>query len=603
MARDRQRDSRLSLPFVSLPILPDFRSVLKLTALAFALAFAGSAVAQSNSKDEDDEDPALSARAAEVQERDESLLPKQDLTEPVLLGLLLAEVAAQRENPAYAARTYLELAKRTRDPRIARRAVEISNYARLPDLALDAAKIWYEAAPQSAQALQTVSGLLISLRRVEEAEPYLAKLFGTDSATAANGFMQIHRFLSANPDRKANLRIVRKLAAGYLELPQAHFAIAQAAAGANDEPAALEAVRRAGQLKPDWDLAAIFEAQLLQSTAPAQAQARLSEYLQTYPGSREAGLNYARLLVLDKKLPQARAQFEVLLAAYPENVDVLYTVGLLSAQLKDFGAAQGHLARLLETQFREKDSVRFTLGQLSEETKDYPAALKWYSQIEAGDQFIPSRLRTAHVMYKQGKLKEARAYLRSVDAGAQQVQMLIAEAQLLREANQQAEAFDVLNKGLEALPDQPDLLYDRALTAEKLERFDVLEADLTKLIKLSPDRAHAYNALGYSFADRSIRLDEARTLIEKAISLAPDDLFIVDSMGWTFYRMGDHPRALEYLRRAWQGRPDGEIGAHLGEVLWVMGERAEAERIWQEAVKNSPDNEALLKTIKRFKSP
>ena len=135
------------------------------------------------------------------------------------------------------------------------------------------------------------------------------------------------------------------------------------------------------------------------------------------------------------------------------------------------------------------------------------------------------------------------------------------------------------------------------------ERFDVLEADLTMLIKLSPDRAHAYNALGYSFADRSIRLEEARTLIEKAISLAPDDLFIVDSMGWTFYRMGDHPRALEYLRRAWQGRPDGEIGAHLGEVLWVMGERVEAERIWQEAVKNSPDNEALLKTIKRFKSP
>ncbi len=602
MARDRQRDPRPSILFVFLRLLPDFRRALKPIALALSLAFAAAALAQSNAKDDDDDD-APPLRSAEVQKRDESLLPKQDLTEPVLLGLLLAEIAAQRDNPAYAARTYLDLAKRTRDPRVARRAAEISNYARLPDLALEAAKIWYAAEPNSVQALQTVSGLLISARRVEETEPYLAKLFGTDTATAANGFMQVNRVLSANPDRKANLRIVRKLAARYPDLPQAHFAIAQAAAGANEESAALDAVRRAGQLKPDWDLAAIFEAQLLQGTALAEAQARLAGYLQNYPGSREASLNYARLLVLDKKLPEARAQFQALLAAYPESVEVLHTVGLLSAQLKDFGEAQTYLARLLETQFRNKNNVRFTLGQIAEEKKDFPAALKWYSQIESGDQFVPARLRTAHVLYKQGKLDEARAYLRKVDAGEQKVQMLIAEAQLLREASQNAEAFKVLNQALEAQPDQPDLLYDRALTAEKLERYEVLEADLIRLIKVRPEHAHAYNALGYSFADRNVRLDEARKLIEKALTLAPDDLFIVDSMGWIFYRLGDYPRALEYLRRAWQGRPDGEIGAHLGEVLWMMGERAEAERIWQEAMKNAPDNEALLKTIKRFKNP
>ncbi len=602
-------DSAIRLPLrpVSLQVLPQIfcspNTAFRLIAAALAFAFAAGALAQTNAKDEDDEDdePHPTVSTAAAPRNDDSSLPKQDLTESVLLGLLLAEIAAQRDSSGYSAQTYVDLARRTRDPRIARRAAEISNYAKLPNLALEAAKIWYEAEPGSTQAVQAVSGLLIGARRVEEAEPYLLKLFASNETAATNGFMQINRFLAQNPDKSTNLAIVRKLAAAYPALPQAHFAVAQAAAGVDNDALALEEVRRAGQLKPDWDLPAIFEAQLLQAKSPDEAAARLAGYLQKYPGSREAGLNYARLLVMDKKLPEARSQFQTLLKENPDNTDVLYAVGLLSVQLKDYDAGEGYLSRLLDTRFRDKNGVRFTLGQLAEERKDFPKALKWYSQIESGDQFLPSRLRYAQILAKQGKLAEARDFLRKVNAGEQQTQMLIAEAQLLREVNQNAEAFKVLDKALEAQPNQPDLLYDRALTAEKLERYDILEADLTKLIEIRPDHAHAYNALGYSFADRNVRLEEAKKLIEKALVLAPQDLFIVDSLGWTYYRMGDYPRALEHLRRAYKGRPDGEIGAHLGEVLWVSGERAEAERIWQEAVKNAPDNEALQKTIKRFK--
>lgn len=575
----------------------------RLIVATLAIAFAATALAQSNAKDDDDDDdePRPPASASAAPKKDDVSLPLQDLTEPVLMGLLMAEIAAQRDSSGYAAQTYVDLAKRTRDPRIARRATEIANYARLPNLALESARIWYDAEPGSTLALQTVSGLLIGARRVEEAEPYLVKLFASNDLAATNGFLEINRFLSPNPDKPGNLAIVRKLASGYPSLPQAHFAVAQAAAAVDDDALALDEARRAGQLKPDWDLPAIFEAQLLQAKAPAEAQARLGAYLQKYPGSREAGLNYARLLVLDKKSPEARAQFQSLLTAFPDSPEVLYSVGLLSVQLKDYDAGGTYLSRLLQTRFRDKDGVRFTLGQLAEEKKDFPGALKWYSQIESGQQFIPSRLRYAQILSKQGKLSEARDFLRKVNAGEQQTQMLIAEAQLLREANQNAEAFKILNQALESQPDQPDLLYDHALTAEKLERYDILEANLTKLIGIRPDNAHAYNALGYSFAERNVRLEEARKLIEKAMILAPEDLFIVDSLGWTFYRMGDYPRAIENLRRAWNGRPDGEIGAHLGEVLWVSGDRAGAERIWQEAVKNSPDNEALQKTIKRFK--
>jgi tetratricopeptide (TPR) repeat protein len=579
------------------------KSLLRLFALPLAFVFSANALAQSMAKDEDDDDdePPHPTNLIAESKKDEASFPKQDLTEPVLLGLLVAEIAAQRDSTGYSAQTYVDLAKRTRDPRIARRAAEISNFAKLPNLALDAAKIWYETEPASMLALQTVTGLLIGARRVEEAEPYLVKLFAANDTSATNGFMQINRFLSPNPDKSTNLAIVRKLAANYPTLAQAHFAVAQAAANVDDDALALEEVRQASKLRPEWDLAAIFEAQLLQAKAPAEAQARLAGYLQKYPGSREAGLNYARLLVLDKKLPEARAQFEALLKSFPDTPEVLYSVGLLSVQLKDYDSGEKYLSQLLQTPFRDKNGVRFTLGQLAEEKKDFPGALKWYLQIESGQQFIPSRLRYAQILAKQGKLDEAREFLRKVSAGDQQVQMLVAEAQLLREVNQNAEAFKVLNQALESQPDQPDLLYDRALTAEKIERYDILEADLIKLISIKPDHAHAYNALGYSFADRNVRLEEAKKLIEKAIVLAPDDLFIVDSLGWTYYRMGDFPRALENLRRAWKGRPDAEIGAHLGEVLWMSGDKDEAERIWQEAVKNAPDNESLQKTIKRFK--
>lgn len=590
------------LPQVLQTISPTPRPLFRRLAFTLAFAFSAGALAQADVKDEDDDDDdAPTASLTAEAKRDETSFPKQDLTQPVLLGLLMAEIAAQRDNAGYAAQMYVDLAKRTRDPRIARRAAEISNFAKLPNLALEAAKVWYEVEPASILALQAVTGLLIGSRRVEEAEPYLVKLFASNDTAATNGFMQINRFLSPNPDKTTNLAIVRKLAAAYPSLPQAHFAVAQAAAGVDDEVLALESVRRAGQLRPEWDVAAIFEAQLLQSKAPAEAQARLARYLQKYPGSREAGLNYARLLVLDKKLPEARVQFESLLKTFPDSPEVLYSVGLLSVQLKDYDSGEKYLSRLLQTPFRDQNGVRFTLGQLSEERKDLPGALKWYSQIESGQQFIPARLRYAQILAKQGKVAEARDFLRKTSAGDQQVPMLLAEAQLLREVNQPAEALKVLNQALESQPDQPELLYDRALTAEKLERYDLLEADLTRLISVKPDHAHAYNALGYSFADRNVRLDEAKKLIEKAMVLAPDDLFIVDSLGWIYYRMGDYPKALESLRRAWQGRPDAEIGAHLGEVLWVSGNRAEAERIWQEAIKNAPENEALQKTIKRLK--
>jgi tetratricopeptide (TPR) repeat protein len=576
-------------------------AVIRLLSLLLALLLAGAALAQPRPADED-EDEEETPHAAPAPPAPLANLPDLELTEPILYELLLAEIALKRGSEGLAAQLYAELARKTRDPRIARRAIEVANFARTPQYALESARVWHEVDPQSLQALQTLAGLLIGARKVDEAEPYLAKLLSAEGVAAASAFMQLGRLLAGNPDKAGNLRVVRNLAAGHPALPQAHFAVAQAALAAEDEATALAEVRRAAELQPGWEVAAIFEAQVLQRRSPGEASASLAAFLAKYPEARETRLAYARLLVGERQFAEARAQFETLLAANPNNADVIYAVALLAAQMKDYAIAEKNLRRLLDMGFRDPNSARFTLGQVAEEQKQWQAAIDWYQSIQRGDQYIPARLRVASVMAKQGKLAEARAYLHNVTAGGEQrVQLLIAEAQLLRDANQHREAFELLGKALEAQPDQPELLYDHALTAERLERFDILEGNLRKLIQMRPDHAHAHNALGYSFADRNMRLPEARKLIERALELSPQDYYIIDSLGWVLYRQGDLKGAEAQLRRAYDGRPDGEIGAHLGEVLWVMGRRADAELVWDEALKNHPDNETLQKTVKRLR--
>jgi tetratricopeptide (TPR) repeat protein len=529
--------------------------------------------------------------------------PPSDMSEPMLYEFLLGEIALQRGDTGLAAQTYVDLAKRTRDPRIVRRAVEVANQARMPELALQAARLWQEIEPTSPQALQVVAALLVAAKRVDEAEPYLVRLLSADGVNVENGFMQMNRLFAGNPDPAANLRVVRKLAARYPQLAQAHFAVAQAAALAGDDAAAIEAIRRASAIRPEWEMAAIFEAQIVQKRSPAEAAKLLGDYVEKNPAAREARINYARVLVLDKRFPEARRQFEALLAASPGNTEVIYAVGLLAFQLKDYPVAEENMKRLLGMKYRDPNGVRYVLGQIAEEQKQWPEAIKWYDSIADGDQLIPARVRTAGAMAKQGKLDEARAFLQRVgsDNPGERVQLTVAEAQLLRDANRHKDAYELLGKALKEDPEQPELLYDYALTAEKLEHYDVLESNLRKLIQVRPDHAHAYNALGYSFAERNLRLPEAKKLIEKALELAPEDYFIIDSMGWVLYRQGDLKGAAEQLRRAYLGRPDAEIGAHLGEVLWVMGQRDEAGRIWQESLKTNPENETLLKTIKRLR--
>jgi tetratricopeptide (TPR) repeat protein len=552
-------------------------------------------------EESDDQVPGDSPAAAA--ESDRPSYPKQDLTENLLYEYLLAEIAGQRGNIALSAQAYVDLAKRTRDPRIARRATEVALYARMNNAAIEAATVWHEADPASTRALQALGGLLVSVGRYDEALPRLKELLAASGNDAASGFTQLTRTLANAQDKQAALRLTQSLAVGYPSLAEAHYAVARAAVSAGDDRTALDEVRAAKRLRPDWEATVLLEAQILQKTSIEQASAVLSEFVQKYPPAREAQLAYARTLVAQKRFKEARAEFEKLMTALPDSTDMAFAVALLSIQLKDYDSAEKYLKNLLSTPYRDKDGVRLYLGQVAEERKDYPGALKWYGDVGEGEQYVQAQIRYAEVLAKQGKLDEARARLQQAAAKStdQRVQLVLAEAQILRDANQPKAAFDLVGQALDRVPNNPELLYDYAMLAEKIERVDILESSLRKLIEIRPEHAHAYNALGYSLADRNQRLPEAQDLIEKALKLAPDDSFIIDSMGWVLYRRGKLKDSLAYLRRAYAGRPDPEIAAHLGEVLWALGERSEAERVWGDATKEAPDNETLVNTIKRLK--
>jgi tetratricopeptide (TPR) repeat protein len=541
---------------------------------------------------------------AEELEKARAKLPNVELTPQLLYGFLLAEVAGQRGQVADSAELYLELAKETRDPRIARRATEIALHSRRLDTALQAARIWRETDPDSTAARQAMIGLLAAVGQFDELKSALPPLLAAEPQFLARNLLHLNRLFSRGGDRKSVREIIDNVTAPHLNLPEAHFARAQAAFEARELPAARESINRALELRSSWEAAALFRAQLTEDRG--EALMALGMFIAANPQAREARLAYARALAGDKRYVEARREFRILLeqsAADPaKSGDIVFAVAVLSLQLNDTQDAEKHLRRLVEIGHAEADKARFYLGQIAEDGKRWDEALKWFDAVGRGEHYLTARLHAANVMAKQGRLDAARQHLTASEAAnpRERTQLLIGESQLLREAGRNADAHAALTAALAQQPDQPELLYEVALLAEKLGRVDELESRLRRLLEIKPDHAHAMNALGFSLADRNLRLDEARTLIERALELAPNDPFILDSKGWVLFRQGQSQAALDVLNQAYGIRADPEIAAHIGEVLWSLGRRDEARRTWDVARKEHPANEALAATIKRL---
>ncbi len=563
------------------------RPLARLT-LAFALAMPLAAAAQS--------ELAAAEKPAEN-------LPNLTLTPQILYQILLAEIADGRGDFHLAAGAYADLAQSTRDPRIARRAAEIAIYAREPETALEMAQLWAKIDPDSPQARQMLVGLLLVARRFDEATPHLAKLLALEGDRVGDALLRLNYLLSRYPDKAAAALLVDRLTKPYENLAEAHFARAQAEENAGNDARALTEIERAKKLRPDWQPAVLFEAQILQKSDHAKALDVLHRYLDVYPKARQVRLAYARALVGEKQFAEARREYSVLLDANKDDPEAVYAVALLSLQLNDLAAAESGFKRLLDLDIGDVNVARYYLGQIAEQGKRPEEALGWYEKVTPGEQYLAANVRAAALLAKQGKLEAGQKILQqaAVADPSERVPLLITEAQLLSDAGRTADAFRLLDDALAAQPEQPELLYETAMLADKLGRFDVLERNLRLLIKLQPDHAQAYNALGYSLAERNLDLDEAQRLIDKALALSPDDAFILDSKGWVLYRRGDNNGALGYLQKAYSQRPDPEIAAHLGEVLWRLGRHEEAEKTWNAAIRAHPGNAALAATIKKFK--
>lgn len=523
----------------------------------------------------------------------------------VVYQVLLAEIALQRGRNDLAVSAYANLSYRTRDPQILARTVEVASYARRFDVAYEAARVWVEVAPDSTKARQTLAGLMVVMNRVDDLAPELGKLLEDDPTHLPDNLAQLNALFARYPDKAAVLRLVQRVTTPYLAMAEAHYALAQASLTAGDRAQALAEVRRARELKPTWDAPVLLEAQVVSGDSVPQAINLLETYLVAHPQAQDVRLTLARAYVLNKQFDQAATQFRRLLQDNPDNPEVIYPVAILALQQGDNAMAEIQLRRLLALDFNRPDLVHFYLGQLAESDGRNDEALAQYAAITAGDQYFPALGRRAQLLAKTGHLGDARTLLQNaaVRSETERDQLVLAEAQLLRENQQPEEAFRVLEARLKTQPDQTDLLYDAALLAEKLGKLPVTEAYLRHLVKLQPDNAHALNALGYTLADHRLQLDEARRLIAKALSLAPDDPFIMDSMGWVMFRQGDMAGALDQLRKAYGVRPDPEIAAHLGEVLWSMGRQDEARQTLQDAQRKDPGNEVLSAAVRKFAAP
>ena len=549
--------------------------------------------------------------ADEAAERlaEDATLPKVQLTRELLYKLLKAESDARSGDWRSAYMTMLGLAQQTRDPRLARRAAEVALQARQSGESLAAVRLWRELAPQSDEAVQYYLGLAVLANDLAGTEPLFARRL-RDATPQARGMAmyQVQQYLQRAPDKEQAALLLERLLTPYADSFEARVLLAQNAFARGEHAAAASAAQAALALRPDSEIAILTLAQVTRD--PDALDALLIKFLAANPNAREVRAARARVLLNQKQYAQARAEFSELLRQEPDNAGAAYALGLVAMQLDDPAGAEQAFMRYIEVleksadDEREPGKVLLILSQLAQDRGDLPAAQRWLEKIKPGDSdsYFPGQVRRGQLLARQGDVDAARSFLGALkpDAPSDQALVVLAQGQVLREAGRLEAAYTVLEAGAKRFPANADLLYDFALLAEKTGRLEVMETTLRAVMKQAPDNHHAYNALGYSLAERNVRLPEALALIGKALAMAPGDPFIMDSMGWVQYRLGNLDQAEVHLRRAYALRSDVEIAVHLGEVLWKKGQKDDAQKLWREARAKDPKNDTLKSTLARL---
>lgn len=560
---------------------------------------------------------ALQAQAQDVAKAVPAEAPiNSAMDAPLFYQLLIGEIELSNGQAGVAFQVLLDAARRTSDEELFKRVVNIALQARAGDQALMAARAWAETLPESVDAHQSVVQLLALLNKPAEVPQPLTTLLRIAPDVQRPGLIAaLPRLFQRSPDPQAVLAAlapVLQAQTGALK-PAALYAEARLALKAGDHARALALTRELNTALPDGDDAMQLAVDLL-PTEP-EAESLITTRLQQKPDQHALRQAYGRALIQAQRPVEAAREFRILTQTTPDNPAPWVALGAIELELKHASAAEAALREGLkrldtpaagtdaEIQARAegRQQAWLMLSQAAEQRGDLKAAEAALKKVDGTG--LEVRYRRASLLARQNKLAEARKLLQPTadasDADARAA--LLAEAQLLREQRDYAGSLAVLKKAAERFPTDVDLIYEQAMMAEKTGRFEDMETLLRRVIELKPDYHHAYNALGYSFADRNVRLPEAKELIEHALKLAPGEPVIVDSLGWVEFRLGNLAEAARLLRQAHTGRPDAEIAAHLGEVLWASGAQDEARRVLAEAAQHDPANEALRETLTRLK--
>jgi tetratricopeptide (TPR) repeat protein len=547
---------------------------------------------------------------------------------PLFYQLLIGEMQLREGEAGAAFQVILDAARRTKDEQLFRRATDIALQSRAGDQALVSAKAWRQTLPESLDALRYQVQLLVALNRPEETlEPLQTLLKLTPAAERPSLITALPRFFARSADKAQIAKLTEQILSPYVDAPATRNASlvtnGRSWLAAQDNPKALALAQSAHALDAAAEGPAVLALELPAGDAAAEAIVR--NHLAAKPDSNGVRLLYVRALLAVPRYADATAQLETLTRIAPQLAQAWLTLGALHLQLREPAPAIVALRKYVElaqaggalpkpdAETNDDDAPASTedaltrawllLAQAADLQGDFRASEAWLAKIEDPQRALEVQTRRASLLARQGKLAQGRELIRRVpektpaDARAK----LLAEAQVLRDAKQWGEANTLLAKANVQFADDVDLIYEQSMMLEKLNKLDEMERLLRRVISLKPDHQHAYNALGYSLAERNVRLPEARMLIKKALDLSPGEPSITDSLGWVEYRLGNREEAVRLLRDAYRGQPDAEIAAHLGEVLWITGQKEEARKIWREGRGRDASNEVLRETLARLR--
>ena len=515
---------------------------------------------------------------------------------------LLAEIATQRGDFNAAGHLYLDLARQTHNISLAERATRVAGSSRNGRVALDSAKVWSSLDPKSVQAQQILAELYITSGNLSNAKPIVKKLLEQDTYRG-EGFLYLNSILAKVENKRNALRFIVNIAEPYPNSKEANFAVAHAAYFANNKKLTMEELTKIKKIDPKWQTAILFEGYIIGLDSQEKAANFYVNYLKQYPESSEVRLEYAKLLTSQKKYDLAKDEFLKIVNSSLASAEISFTVSLLAIELGDYDLAEKFLMQSLERGYPQPEQIYIYLARIQDTRGNYTDALVWLNKIKSGPFFIESKLLTAELIAKYEDNDQALESLDQYTNLTQEakLQLFRGKISILYSDNKETEAYDLMKKEEENFKNSAEFKYDYAMLAERMGNTVLMEQLLKEAIKIKPDYAVAYNALGYSFADRNIKLDEAKINIEIALSLEPRNHYIMDSMGWLQYRLGNIDIALDFLRKAYGIKKDPEISAHLGEVLWHANKVDEAQKIWGESLQQYPDNKILLKTVKKYR--